>query len=98
MSPSTASSVSKEYLLHYAVNVADLATRDTMTGPYLVAPVTANQVVVETKRDEFAGNALVLECDEERAAAIIAVIRLKHPRNVMRCYTSKTGRGGWKRV
>jgi len=90
----------------YAVNVSDLVVRrDPITLPCLVAPVTPNRIFVDATPRDIAGTAVLLECDEERAAAIIEVIRIKYPPDPkgrtnpwMRCYYSKTGKGGWKRV
>jgi hypothetical protein len=39
-----------------------------------------------------------LECDEERATAIVEIIRKRFKKHELRCYRSKTGKGGWKRV
>jgi len=83
---------------HYAVNIFDL-TRDDKKylGPILIAPVVPNKIEVKVGKnvDELA---LLLECDAQRAAAICLVIRMKWPKHLIRCYQSKTGKGGWKKI
>ena len=39
-----------------------------------------------------------LNCDQERAAAIVQVVRLNIPREKLRMYHSKTGNGNWKAI
>jgi len=53
---------------------------------------------VDVEPAKFDGAAVVLECDEERAAAIVAVIRTKYKRNQIRCWQSKSGASSWKMV
>jgi hypothetical protein len=83
--------------MKYAVNVADMCspTRARMMG-LLLAPVTPNQQTVQTDMARFDEVALVLECDEVRAKAIIAVIRIKYKKSEMRCYECRES--VWRRV
>lgn len=83
--------------MKYAVNVADMAKLG-LVAEILVAPVVPQRLVVETSKARFDEMAVVLECEEERAKAIVEVIRLKFRPREMRCYQSSTGRGGWKGI
>lgn len=80
----------------YAVNIRDMM-QDTLLAQILLTPVVPNKLVVKTE-SVVDGDALFLECNEERASAIVDVIRLKYQRHEIRCYESKTGRGEWKRI
>lgn len=85
--------------MYYAVNLADWVAKKNDVGlNILLSPVTARRETVNAETKRFDGTAVFLECSEERADAIVKVIREKFDRNRMRCYRSKTGRGGWKRV
>lgn len=83
----------------YAINVADL-TRFAQQGPLspvmlLVRPVmTKNIVQAEGRR--WDGDAAVLDCPDERALAIVEIIRRKIPKHQLRIYHG-AGRT-WKRV
>jgi len=86
----------------YAINIADtlcpdrLALTQLVFGPYLPATDRARLVcAVPGRFDEYA---IVLECDDETAAAILGVIRARCHQNEWRCYYSPTGNGGWRRV
>ena len=79
----------------YAINIGDL-TRDEIIAHFLIAPVATDEIINANKKMLDEG-AMVLGCNDERAEAILHVIRLKHPKNLMRVYYSKTGKG-WKRV
>ncbi len=77
----------------YAINIADLTYPDMILGAQImIAPVKGAQVDAEHER--FDGMAIRLECNTERAEAIIAVLRIKRP--LTRAYVSTTGKG-WKR-
>ena len=86
----------------YAVNVAAITQPGTSLWlSLLLAPVTeGRRLVYNVEQEGSIDNVgIVLECDEERAEAIVQVIRLKFPKPYqLRCYYSKTGNGGWKRV
>lgn len=84
----------------YAIQLSDLLCAghetDRILLSWLVRPVMGRAVDVEPAN--FDGAAVVLECDDERAAAIVAVIRTKYGRHQVRCWQSKSGTGSWKRV
>lgn len=87
--------------MRYAVNLADLLElrqRGIWAADLLALPLIQSGQVVQINRRRVAGVAVILDCDEERAAAVIAVLRKKLPRNRLRCYRSKTGAGSWKGV
>lgn len=84
----------------YAVQLSDLLcaghSADHLALSILTRPVIGH--VVEVEPNKIDGIAVVLECDDERAEAIVKVIRAKYNRNQVRCYQSKSGAGAWKRV
>ncbi len=87
--------------MRYAVNLADLSTfkqRGDIGVEFLVVPVIQSGLTVEINKRRVDGVAVILDCDEERAEAVVAVLRKKLARNVLRCYKSKTGRGGWRPI
>ncbi len=69
----------------YAVNVADLTTLGPIAS-ILLADCVPNKILVQCEAGRVDGSAVVLECDDERAQAIVAVIRMKHPKYKVRCY------------
>ena len=83
--------------MHYAINVADMS-RDSFLCSLLISPVTSSRQFVEAEKGRVDGSAILLECNAEHADAIIQVIRKKWAKHLIRCYQSKTGRGGWKRI
>lgn len=82
--------------MKYAVNIADL-TKDNIVKLFLVLPVCQNKLTVNIAKDRLDETAVILECDEIRAKAIVDVIRSKYHKNLFRCYESKTGKS-WKRI
>jgi hypothetical protein len=97
--------------MFYAVNVADMTRYSHDVGlSLLVLPVimperqepTRENIAALEKLDcepgRFDGMAVRLLCSEERAAAIVSVIRTRIKKHSLRFYQSKTGQGGWKRV
>jgi len=83
--------------MQYAVNVGDL-TRDHILGAFLVGPLVPSRRLVHAEPGRIDGGAVVLECDEKQALGVVGVIRMKYPPHLIRCYESKTGNGGWKRM
>jgi len=85
--------------MKYAVNLSDLHGISKIDRfvivECMIKPITPTLVRAEKTVD---GTALLLEGNEERNKAIVDVIRMKFPKHKLRCYESKTGRGGWKRV
>lgn len=84
----------------YAVNLADLTALAQRGSPllYVLRDVTPNHMVLDIDPVRFDSLVVLLECDDERAAAIIAVARLKLRPAELRFYHSRTGNGSWKQV
>ncbi len=83
--------------MQYAINVADMS-RDSFLCGVFISPVTSSRQFVEAEKGRVDGSAILLECDAECADAIVKVIRKKWAKHLIRCYQSKTGHGGWKRI
>lgn len=82
----------------YAINLIDWAAKKDDFGlVLLLRSVIDRDSRIETNPRRIDELALRLSCDEERAEAIVEIIRLKYERHQLRCYHSKTGRS-WKRV
>ena len=81
--------------LIYAVNVTDM-TKDTILSQFLLGPVLQGRQIIEAEKS-LDGQAVLLECDCQRAQAIVNLIRTRYGKNLFRFYTSKTGKA-WKRV
>lgn len=81
----------------YAVRLTDLSgiDLDRRMAAMAVAPVQGELIEVQPEHLD-AGTAVVLDCDEERAAAIVEVIRLRCDRNRVRIYRQE--KKGWKRI
>jgi hypothetical protein len=80
----------------YAINLADLAYPErVIVARCLIAPVQGE--IVATDAHRFDEMAVTLDCDDERAKAIVDTIRLKFKRNTLRCYRGQLG-GAWERV
>mgnify|MGYP003552083040 CR=1 FL=1 len=83
--------------MKYAINLTDM-TKDDIVKQFVILPVCPNKIVINVNKNRLDETAIVLECDETRAKAIVDVVRSKYHRNLFRCYESKTGKGGWKRI
>jgi len=83
-------------MTQYSINIADL-TKDGIVAQFLIAPVVPHKQVVNAEKGYLDGGAVLLECEEERAKAIVSIIRGKYHRNLLRCYESKTGKS-WVRI
>ena len=84
--------------MSYAVHLFDLQVwREHLPVMALLGPVLSDRTVTVSTRD-IAGEAIVLNCDDERGEAIVAVLRLRVPRDRLRMYHSRTGKGGWRAV
>lgn len=84
----------------YAVNVADwTACRDDFGLRILLGNVVDadRPMLVDAEPGRVDAPAVVLDCEEERAEAIVDVIREKYERHELRCYKSTTGRS-WRRI
>ena len=83
---------------HYAVNLADLTHSNRCIDHRMAAMMVASVMgdVVDVNKARVDESVVVLDCSDERARAIIDVIRLKLPKNRLRCYEKTTGR--WRRI
>ena len=66
----------------YSVNVFDL-TKDDILSTFMIAPVIKSKIIVDVEKGRIDGKAVVLDCPEERATAIIEIIRKKYGKNGM---------------
>ena len=82
-------------MTRYAVNTGDLMLMPSIVAELLIAPVRGKTININKSR--FDEMAVELECDEERAEAIVAVIRVRFGRNNLRCY-KRGDRGEWKQI
>lgn len=82
----------------YAVNVADLTKyRDHPVLKMTLFPqLTRNTVKCEPERID--GDGVLFSTPDKQAGAMIEVLRKKIAKHELRCYHSKTGKGGWERV
>ena len=71
----------------YAINISD-ATKDPFMMGMMLGPVTRSRYVIEAEKT-IDGSAVVLECDTERAKAIVDVIRMKYAKHEIRCYHNR---------
>ena len=84
----------------YAMNIADLTRYNEIVRLCLVAPVIQSRRMVEAEKGRMDGSAVVAECDDTRALAIIAILRAddkKSGRYPLRAY-KQGARNGWTRV
>jgi len=72
----------------YSVNVMDL-TKDDILTTFMIAPVIKSRQLVDVEKGRVDGTAVILDCPEERAKAIVEVIRNKYGKNEFRCYAGK---------
>jgi len=80
----------------YAVSLVDMTKPEfILQCQFLVGPVRGE--IIDAEPGQFAGAAIRLDCDEERAKAIVAVIRIATRKERLRCYKSETG-NSWKRI
>lgn len=77
-----------EIMTVYSVNVMDM-TKDDILSTFMIAPVIQSRQIVNIEKNRVDGHAVVLDCPEERANAIIEVIRMKYGKNEFRCYAGK---------
>ena len=69
----------------YSINVTDM-TKDDILSTFMIAPVIQSRQLVDREKGRIDSMAVVLECDETRAKAIVDVIRMKYGKNEFRCY------------
>ena len=83
-----------------AANIADLTRYDAIPRQCLIAPVIPSREMIQTATDRLDDAAVVLECDEPRAKAIIEILRsydAKAKRYSLRAYRQGP-RGGWSKI
>lgn len=84
----------------YAINLADwMAHKDDFGLSMLLQPVANPNpaAVVECEKNRLDGASVLLECEQDRAGAIVEIVRRKYKRHQLRIYESKAGKD-WKRV
>lgn len=74
--------------MQYSINVMDM-TKDGILSSFMIAPVIKSRTLYNAEPGRVDGMAVILECPEERAKAIIEVIRMKFGKNEFRCYYGK---------
>ena len=83
-----------------AANLADLTRYDSIPRQCLIAPVIQSRQTVETDSGRLDGTAVILDCDETRARAIVDLLRFydtKAKRYLLRAY-QQGSRGGWTKL
>lgn len=86
----------------YAVNLIDFMANKDDVGLAIILLATGlvdkESAPVTVDKNRVDETALPLDCDDERGQAVVELIRKKYKRHELRCYRSKTGHGGWKRI
>jgi len=72
-----------------SVNVSDLSSVNDPMLAMLLSPVTKSRMVVNPQPKMIGGMAVVLDCERDRAKAIVEVIRMKYNKNKIRIYDGK---------
>lgn len=83
----------------YAVDLAGLTTirvRGDFVLKMLLASVLDMTNPVECQPSKMAGVAVPFTCNDERAEAIILIIRQRYRHDELPIYHSRTGNGGWQ--
>jgi hypothetical protein len=74
---------------YISINITDLSkTNDPMIA-MLISPVTKGRDIINVDPKHVDGMALLLDCDRERAEAIVQVIRMRYKKNQIRIYDGK---------
>jgi hypothetical protein len=71
-----------------SVNVCDMS-KDPIVSQFLICPVIPSRQIININPSRLDEGAVILECDRERALAIVHVIRHKYGKNEFRCYDGK---------
>ena len=83
--------------MQYAVNIPDLAAYHNDIGiQILLAPFAKSRQIVNCEPGHVDGGALLLDCEEQQAAAICKILRMKYPKHKLRCYQQK--KKAWTRL
>ena len=81
--------------MRYAINISDLI--DVPVATFLLSPdVVPDRIIVNAEKGQGDGSAIMLQCDEHRARAIVEVIRMNCKKHQLRCY--KAEHSTWKRI
>ena len=81
--------------MRYAINISDLI--DVPVATFLLSPdVVPDRIIVNAEKELIDGFAILLQCDEYRARAIVEVIRMNCKKHQLRCYMAK--HSTWKRI
>jgi hypothetical protein len=71
-----------------SINVMDMS-KDDILSTFMIAPVIQSQQLFNAEPKRADGMSVILDCPEERALAIVGVIRMKYGKNEFRCYEGK---------
>lgn len=82
----------------YAANVADLVKYANHAVLKMTFFPQLTRTTVDCEPGRFDGKGVLFSTSDEQASAMIQVIRVKIKKHELRCYYSKTGKGGWARV
>jgi hypothetical protein len=84
----------------YAINLADLSRPEfALPVAMLVRPVAMKRELVQIERNQPDSTAIVLECNDEQAYAVIDTIRIGARRRGLQVRAYERGpRGGWMKV
>ena len=85
----------------YAIDLAGLTTikvRNDFVLKTLLADVLDMDHPVECALSKMAGTGIPFTCEEQRAKAIVTVIRMQYKHCDLPIYYSKTGNGGWRYI
>ena len=81
--------------MKYAINISDLI--DVPVATFLLSPdVVPDRIIVNAEKGLIDGSAIMLQCDEHRARAIVEIIRMNCKKHQLRCY--KAEHSTWKRI
>ena len=81
--------------MRYAINISDLIGVPVAT--FLLSPdVVPDRIIVNAEKGQIDGSAIMLQCDEHRARAIVEVIRMNCKKHQLRCY--KAAHSSWSRI
>ena len=82
-------------MVKYAINISDLIGVPVAT--YLLSQdVVPDRIIVNAEKGQIDGSAILLQCDEHRARAIVEVIRMNCKKHQLRCYMAQQSE--WKRI
>ena len=86
-------------MTQYAVNLPDLLNHKNSPVMMLIKPVLGNvenAQTIQASKTHMDETAILMQCDAERAKAIINTVRIRVHKNYLRFY--KKDRTAWKRI